>query len=81
MTSSKRLAYWLKQASEEVIARRYIIEGEALGQKMVEASDVILDLLHKSSYRHKGLVEFLTGIICGVPVGCALILLLQSLVR
>jgi hypothetical protein len=78
---SKRLAHWLKRASDEVIARRYIIEGEVLGQKMVEASDVILDLLHKNSYRHKGLVEFLTGIICGVPVGCALILLLQRLVR
>jgi hypothetical protein len=65
---SKRLAYWLKCASDEVIARRYIIEGEVLGQKMAGASDVILDLLHKNSYRRKGLVEFLTGAICGVPV-------------
>ena len=69
---SKRLALWLKRTSDEVIARRYIIEGEVLGQKMVEASDVILDLIDKNSYRRKGLPEFLTGMICGVPVGCGL---------
>ncbi|HEX3505165.1 MAG TPA: hypothetical protein VHU22_17400 [Xanthobacteraceae bacterium] len=78
---SKRLALWLKRTSDEVIARRYIIEGEVLGQKMVEASDVILDLLDKNSYRRKGLVEFLTGMICGVPLGCALILLLERFAR
>jgi hypothetical protein len=78
---SKRLAHWLRLASDEAIARRYIVEGEVLGQKMVEASDAILDLLDKASYRRRGLLEFVTGLICGVPVGCVLILLLERLAR